>query len=374
LNFSPEQEDALALVEDWLDYNEQIFRLFGYAGTGKTTLAKYIGADHFAAFTGKAAHVLREKGCGDASTIHSLIYNPREKSMERLRRLEKQRVKGVTDHDLEMEITREIRNLEQPFFTLNLDSPLRESRLLVIDECSMVDTDMANDLLSFGCKVLVLGDPAQLPPVGGGGYFTNAEPDILLTEVHRQARTNPILDMATQIRQGKEWAHYDMVTYKVDPEEALAYDQIICGTNKMRRSINRRVRELLGFKDRLPMAGDKIVCLRNNHELGLMNGALFEAEQVEEIDIPKVIRIQLKEGPTVLAHTTPFLGDEPIDPWTRRSYNEFDFGYALTCHKSQGSQWDSVLVFDESHCFRKDARRWLYTAVTRAAKKLKVVV
>src|SRR5215218_5716245 len=171
-SFSPQQDAALKSVSEWLNAKPgrngtpQVFRLFGYAGTGKTTLARHI-AEHvdgkvlFAAFTGKAAQVMRSKGCQGASTIHSLIYRTLESGAE------------------------------VPSFTLWDDAPASKAKLIIIDECSMVDAELGRDLMSFGVPVLVLGDPAQLPPVQGGGFFTETEPDAMLTEVHRQAQGDP---------------------------------------------------------------------------------------------------------------------------------------------------------------------------------------
>src|SRR3954447_8475454 len=160
--FSPQQDQALQAVSAWLAEKpggpgtQQIFRLFGYAGTGKTTLARHLaqnvdGKVAFAAFTGKAAMVMRAKGCFGASTIHSLIYRARESGEE------------------------------TPSFDLWEDAPASKAKLIVIDECSMVDADLGRDLLSFGVPILVLGDPAQLPPISGGGFFTAEEPDMMLT-------------------------------------------------------------------------------------------------------------------------------------------------------------------------------------------------
>ena len=156
----------------------QLFRLFGYAGTGKTTLARHLAAHidgevRYAAFTGKAALVMRRKGCGGASTIHSLIYRARESGEE------------------------------TPTFELWDDAPASKAKLIVIDECSMVDAELGRDLMSFGVPVLVLGDPAQLPPVQGGGFFTDVEPDAMLTEVHRQAQDDPIVRLSMQVRGGE---------------------------------------------------------------------------------------------------------------------------------------------------------------------------
>jgi exodeoxyribonuclease-5 len=181
MKFSPQQDEALKAVSRWLkDGRTPVFRLFGYAGTGKTTLARYF-AEHvdgevlFAAFTGKAAQVLRARGAKNARTIHSLIYRPKGEE-------------EVSDEETG-------KTTVSPLFSLNRQSPLAQAALIIIDECSMVDEALGRDLMSFGTPILVLGDPGQLPPISGGGFFTEHEPDILLTEIHRQARDNPIIDL-----------------------------------------------------------------------------------------------------------------------------------------------------------------------------------
>ncbi len=178
-SWSPQQELAIKEVRAWLrEPSRQVFKLFGYAGTGKTTLANEMadgvgGKVLFGAFTGKASLVLRRKGCRNASTIHSMIYSFDEANTG-----------------------------WEPRFILNPGSDVADAALVVIDECSRVDAELGKDLLSFGTKVLVLGDPAQLPPVKGAGFFTAGEPDFMLTEVHRQARDNPIIAMSMLIREG----------------------------------------------------------------------------------------------------------------------------------------------------------------------------
>lgn len=376
MEFSPQQIVAMTAVRQWLDGPKQVFKLFGFAGTGKTTLATHLAEDvgHvlFAAYTGKAAHVLREKGCTDASTIHSLIYRSHEKSKERLLQLEARRDAGDDSPGLAREIASEAKNVRRPAFTLNVESELGSADLLIIDEVSMVSEPMAKDLMSFGTKILVLGDPAQLPPVRGTGYFVQGKPQVLLTEIHRQARDNPILDLATRIRLGEAWHDHPLVHSDVSPEQVVAADQLICGRNRTRHAQNRRVRALLGHAGDLPNVGEKIVCLRNNHELGILNGAIYEVGGCRRGPVDDCLMLQLADGREMLVHRAPFLGQE-ISPYAERSFESFDYGYSLTCHKAQGSAWDSVIVFDESSCFREDARRWIYTSVTRAAKELRVV-
>jgi exodeoxyribonuclease-5 len=361
MDWSTQQNEAITAVDRWLrdPYAGQVFRLFGFAGCGKTTIAKAIAdnantAVRFACFTGKASLVLRSKGCRDAGTIHGLIYRVEE---------------GPGG---------------KPIFTLNAESPLARGGLLIIDEVSMVDEELALDLLSFGCRVLVLGDPAQLPPVKGTGYFINAEPDFMLTEVHRQAANNPIIRMSMDLRAGKPLtvgAYGDSRVLRrrdLGQSTVLAADQIIVGTNKTRRGVNAKVRGLLGFEDRLPEQSDRLICLRNNKEKDLLNGGMWEVSEAWEVD-DGIVKMEVMsiDNPD---HTWPleivvpqefFLGTEDtLDYRTRRDYDEFDYGNAITCHKAQGSQYSRVCVFDESASFREHAKRWGYTALTRAADRI----
>ena len=364
MSWSPQQEDALKAVAKWYkNRDSQVFRLFGFAGTGKTTLARHIADDIgeevvFGAFTGKAAHVLREKGCGDASTIHSLIYRPAMGDEE----------------DPEAE----------PMFTIRRDAPAAEADLIIIDECSMVDEELGRDLLSFGVPVLVLGDPAQLPPVKGGGFFTEAEPDVMLTEVHRQAADNPIIRLSMDIRNGAipEYGDYGaarIISRKdINSDIILDADQVLVGRNATRAKYNQRIRSLLDFDGSIPCVGEKLVCLRNNKQKGLLNGGIWSVKSRHGKKAGR-LRFDLTPedgGRTARVSVYPefFAGGAETIPWVkRRNSDEFDYGYALTVHKSQGSQWDDVVLFDESFAFREHRDRWLYTGVTRAAKRLTIV-
>jgi exodeoxyribonuclease V len=397
---SKEQDNALKKVSNWLNdpHSNQVFRLFGYAGTGKTTLAKYFaesveGTVLFGAYTGKAAHVLRTKGCVGASTIHSMIYDVREKSRSKLAELEQALAELLLNSpnnqrriaDIRLLVEEERKKLSRPIFTIDEESNVRTARLVVIDECSMVDSRMGEDLLSFGCKVLVLGDPAQLPPIKGGGFFTDCvQPDIMLTEIHRQASDNPIIALATMVRNQTAltlgtYGNSEIIS-KASPDDALFANQILVGKNATRLISNRRSRELRGITDPLPIIGDKLVCLRNNHDKGLLNGGIWQV--LGTCESPTEGRICLTILPDeggdeldVEAHTQYFLGNGgSLQWWERKEAEEFDYGYALTVHKAQGSQWNNVLLFDESSSFRDDRWKWLYTAITRAANSIKIVI
>jgi exodeoxyribonuclease V len=369
--FTPHQDSALKAVAAWLkakpgkNATPQVFRLFGYAGTGKTTLARHIadgvdGEVKFAAFTGKAALVMRNKGCAGASTIHSLIYRARESGVE------------------------------QPTFELWDDAPASKAKLIVIDECSMVDDQMGRDLLSFDCPLLVLGDPAQLPPIQGAGFFTAAEPDAMLSEVHRQARDDPIVRMSMDVREGRKLkigrhGESEVVSRKeLDPDRVMQADQVLVGRNTTRRAYNIRMRQRQNIEDPLPVTGDKLVCLRNNRKKGLFNGGLWrvKARNPSRSKSSRIMSMRLSPDEEFLHKVTRvsvrqdcFEGGIEAIPWEQRKpYDEFDYGYVLTVHKSQGSQWDDIVLFDESFAFQDSRARWLYTGITRAAKRLSVVL
>lgn len=401
--WTPHQQAALDAVADWYRAaprdDKQVFRLFGYAGTGKTTLARACGAGIgglvlYGCFTGKAALVLRQKGCLTARTIHSLIYQPFDKSAATLVELKEaySRLLATTPppaekvaHELKCreladKIYREEKSLKQPAFQLNADSDVLQASLVIIDEVSMVGDRMGRDLLSFEKPILVIGDPAQLPPVADGGFFTEAEPDVMLTEVHRQAADSPVIQLATEIRAGRRLSlgtYGDSAVIKKGslPVEEIAkgFDQVLCGRNLTRRLFNRRVREsVLGRTSPYPEPGDRVVCLRNNHDLGLLNGSLWTVKDVY-VDEKITMTLLGDEGGSLVteAHKAPFDGEE-VPYFERRDADEFDYGYALTVHKAQGSQWRSVYVIDESGAFREHARRWLYTGITRAAERVTV--
>ncbi|MEM1040866.1 MAG: AAA family ATPase [Pseudomonadota bacterium] len=368
MKWSPQQDGALLKAAEWLANSDQpVFRIFGYAGTGKTTLARHLaegvkGHVAFGAYTGKAAMMMRKNGVPDAGTIHSMIYH----------------------HELDPKSGTFKSTLDDHGVAASAD-------LIVIDECSMVDETIGADLLSFGKPILVLGDPAQLPPVKGGGFFTNHDPDVMLTEIHRQAADNPIIAMATTIREGGRPSHGTYGDSKIIPrssvteEDIMKADQVLVGTHAKRATYNARMRTKLGRKSHMPEETDRLVCLRNDRTHGLANGSLWTVHRVKN-KIPGAIAdntvrlVVMSEdfpnakGVDVSVREEFFQGCGNQVEWKeRRGTQEFDYGYALTVHKAQGSQWDSVYVLDESGVFRDSGPRWLYTAITRAAEKITVV-
>ncbi len=369
MELSETQNEAVEAIKRWVanPAGEKVFRLFGYAGTGKTTvITKAVTAMGlkvaYIAYTGKAASVMRNNGI-PAGTLHSLIYK----------------------FENEDPSTKKLR------FSVNRESHARNVDLIVLDECSMVDRATAKDLLSFGKPVLAIGDPAQLPPVetaGGSGYFTTGEPDALLKEVHRQALKSPVLSLATSVRRGEKLAlgQYGgsevMVGADLDEERLWSADQVLVGTNKTRHRLNRRARAFFNMQGETPQFGEKLVCLKNNHSQGMMNGEMFSVLECRDsvarewlimdliaIDDPEK---RLIEGVPVLRSF--FDGSVPTPKVHQIAGSvHMDYGYAMTVHKSQGSQWENVTIIDESKVFRGKSHHWLYTAITRASESVTMV-
>ena len=383
-----DQQEAFRKIFAWLRQPEgkraPIFRLYGYAGTGKTTMARKIacfvenelhGYVVFAAYTGKAASVLKSKGCANTSTIHGLIYRPK--------------VDPITGKFMGENINRE--------------SILAQAKLCVIDEASMVTPKQAMDLMSFGVPIIVLGDPGQLPPPKEAGYFNTQEPDHMLQEIERQAADSPIIWLATKARKGKvikPGRYGDVLVLGPNAEvadEHVLKGAILVGSNRTRRTMNERYRRLKGYyhKDtQFPSKGETLICLKNNHESGMYNGTLWTCTQpkIQPMLKPKDYRDLRKgmiqtnldglhfkvrsqdmfdaAGAPLIRQTVcsahMFDTNLPEPPWQDVAHcDQFDFGYALTVHKAQGSQFDDGLIIDESWLFEKDANKHRYTAFTR---------
>lgn len=356
---SDEQTAAYDAICNWADNgHEQTFWLTGYAGTGKTTLATAIANARsvaFGAYTGKATQVLRNKlrargidaSCG---TLHSHIY--------------------CYEFDDKW---------GRPLFRKKTqdECAFGPGDVLIVDECSMIGRELMTDLLSFGAKILAIGDPGQLPPVGDDAWFTG-RPDFHLSQIHRQALENPIIRASMEIRERADFTpapgFIDKIgSRNIEDEYLLESDQVLCGTNKMRVNVNNWFRAGRGITERLPRAGEKVVCLKNNHGVGIYNGGVHTCWQDARVKDSASVELTIDVNDnheTVVSDITHFGCEKPAPS----ALDSFDFGYCLTVHKSQGSEWRNVLVIDDMQFIkdREQRKKWLYTAVTRASERVVV--
>ena len=385
------QQTGLQIALDRHAAGERYTIIAGYAGTGKSTLVRFIidalDVDEdrvcFATFTGKAAEVLRKKGNKNAMTLHRLLYDSFPRPGGGFIRKPK----------------------------MNLDYTV-----IVVDECSMVPKSMIDMLLKHKLFVIFLGDPGQLPMIDKTeSHDLLAHTDAFLDQIMRQAAESEIIQLTMKIRNGEEIPFSQGKEVIVIPKKELVTghltwaDSIICATNAVRHNVNCQMRELLGFEGDL-QPGEKVICKRNywddlNDEGdALVNGTIGIVQNPFEnfVRIPYYIKNNRHDLPTITCDIIPdggsnfvsididkdFLTKEtPCVDW-RVAYQigklraklgdilprQITYGYALTCHAAQGSEWDKVLVIEESFPFDKEEhKRWLYTAATRASDKLVLV-
>lgn len=349
MNFSSKQLNAINQVEYFIYDNintSNYFKLGGYAGTGKTTIAKQIVDNIYknknlvagvCSFTGKAAERLKTKGL-DASTIHSLIY----------------------EYDADKE----------KFF---LKKSLHLIDYFLIDEASMINETLWNDLQTFNKPFVLIGDPKQLEPVGKD-IFLMKEPDFLLTEIFRQEKGNGIIDFATDIRNNRfeKRKKYQDIFWGVHPlptSTLLNSDIIIVLSNKLRITLNRHIRKARNYPEKQLIPGDKIIILQNSKEHNLFNGEIYTISKIQEGDTHYYVKLQERKSKYI-----PLLKEQFNNP--KKVFGDFiedvwaDYAYAITCHKAQGSEWDKVIVYDCGNPHFVDKKRWRYTATTRAKDKL----
>jgi exodeoxyribonuclease-5 len=347
-----QQQQAFDKIMLWHKSKNKRFVLAGYAGVGKTTLARKIadaidgGEVIFCAYTGKAANVLREKGCKNSSTVHGAIYR-------------------LVDEDA-----------GKPYFELDQDSKVKNAALVIVDEYSMLPSEIIDDIESLAKKVLYLGDPFQLPPVQGE---CSLQPDFFMEEIHRQALESPIIRFATDVRLGKTLKHCDLPGFLYQPRRlvpsALYFeaDQVICGINKTRMAWNQRFRDRLGRVGKLPVKGDKLICTKNNRELGLFNGMIGEAGEESLPCGDQKIFIHFDGMRDIETWDGPFMGREKPE-MHHNVLNRFDYGYVITAHKSQGSEFDHVLIYNQPIGRDEvERRRWKYTAISRGKNRVTLV-
>lgn len=338
MKLSPEQRNILREV---IKFKKPVQTIGGLAGTGKSTLVSHLIKilPDFAvcSFTGKAASILRRKGVS-ASTIHSLIYRTfeDEEGHSHFQLLDKLPCKG-----------------------------------LIVDEASMINGDLFHDLNSFGLPIIFVGDHGQLEPIGDDINLMK-NPDFRLETIHRNA--GEIAQFANYIRQGYNPSTFPTTGEKVvfvTKQQAegllLKVDQIICGFNKSRVVLNQRVRKQLKRPD-WPVAGDKVICLRNNHDEGLFNGMQGKISRIWKGT--NRMLFDTDEGVfDIYFDPSQFNRDKYDFSYHKEDPNPFDYANAITAHKSQGDQFPVILGIEQKSPMW-DQRRWNYTVASRAESKL----
>jgi exodeoxyribonuclease V len=249
-----------------------------------------------------------------------------------------------------------------------------KGKVLLLDECSTIDRKTASDILATGIAVVAIGDPGQLPPISGNPFFTKAS--FTLTEIQRQALDSPIIRQAHAVRRGEAYASDGSAFRVIDrltADDLRAADVVLTGRRATRARMNMLCRRARDIASPLPLAGEPLVCLRNLHRHGLYNGAVYYASRdVREND--RMIGISTDDGALEVRadFLPPSREDDALDLPPGGWKTAFAFGYALTVHKAQGSEWGNVLLFDEGAAFREDAVPWRYTGITRASSRIVV--
>jgi exodeoxyribonuclease-5 len=367
LDWSLDQRLALDTISEWLKGPAQILTFGGLAGTGKTTLIREVVREvsnvAVVAYTGKAVSVLRRKGIREARTLHWLMYQfvgeNEDKDPIFRRRASLQRGNAYEGY--------------QP-----------APALVIVDEASMIDERMHRDLEALATKILYVGDHGQLQPIGYDPGLMR-DPNIRLEQIHRQAEGSQIITYAHNLRQGNDpfdWTRPEpgdelQITNRW-PDDIHTYDAVLVGYNGTRHYLNKIIREAKGHKSLLPEPGETLMCLANNSRLGIFNGMQVVVKSCEQTD-KETAYLRFLDDENYDRHIAiylPQLGSSEKfqrEEHVRESYGLFDWGYVLTCHKSQGSQWDRVCVI-EGDIRNWNVARWRYTAATRAAKQLTYVV
>jgi len=405
IDFNSEQIEAIYKAEEWYkslinstssvksNSRSQVFEISGPAGSGKTTLVRYIienlGIDindvRFVAFMGKAAVQLQRNGL-PAQTIHSLIYDVIMKPVFDDNGKPVMLPSGYQKRIMEFMLKETIPN---------------NIKLIVVDEAGMVSGEIAKDLLSYGIPIIALGDLNQLKNPFGTEYFL-VNPDIVLTKVHRQAEDSPIIWLSQEILKNHHLVpgQYGNCTVvkKSDFEPMMIKDSdaVLCCTNQLRYAVNdifRKDIKSMHSKLEVPNIGEKIICRRNKWNKSIMykgteyflcNGISGTVEYVDissyngkkiEIDFkPDFLPKSFHSLAIDYKHLYASYGSDDYDS-IHLDLVPFEFAYALTVHLSQGSQYDDVAYFAENGKFDKVTKKKLdYTAITRAKERITIFI
>lgn len=400
MELSKQQQQAIDYCMNNLDKSVTIF---GYAGTGKSTIlselmkrmneagVKYI----FTAPTNKAVRVLQKKGV-TASTLFSFLFKAKTPVMTESVEKHYEKLKVKYEQTKDKATLEEIQVIHKQYSEIKAVDALTpeeaKGMTVIIDECSMVGRKVYGEKLEkLGMRIIAVGDPEQLPPVKDELYFTQA--DFTLTEVFRTALDNPILALATRVRSkdgdwlglgqvlGREYG-YMCETLPVEEIAELMkdYDQTICYTNKARKMLNQITRKARGIESMIPIKGERLI-LRNTviGEDVFVNGEMIEVKSSRLIKGSKgKLRMKFTRVGDEQVFDKTFFGENinldqhwPDFGAVSNQTLKADYGYAITGHASQGSEYDTVLVVLEK---RSVNRQWFYTALTRAKQRVLVAV
>jgi exodeoxyribonuclease-5 len=370
ITLSPDQEAALSTIQDWLSSDSPTqLTLGGYAGTGKTTILGHLVDNNpelriaVVTLTGKAALVLSRSIHADnarISTIHRFMYKPILSATNRL-----------IGWQWQPEASRENNFNGIPAFDL-----------IINDEASMTTESLYLPMGEYKKPMLFVGDHGQLPPINSKLNLMEA-PEIRLEKIHRQAEHNPIIRLATDIREGRQPRTYSSTVRVIKGYDELkditkdflsgvSDNLIITAKNNDRVQANKRIRANLGFDSETPQPGDLLICLKNNYKQGLFNGQIVKLREIEDYHSRAYIGlIETDDGLEIeLPISKAGFNVPKLSTTVEVSGTLFDYGYAVTCHKAQGSQAKRVFVLGRGFGTEDEKRRWLYTAVTRAQEEV----
>jgi len=357
VTLSDDQLAAEHLIKEWIaNKKRKEFVLGGLAGTGKTTLIRHLVKNYeiggVLALAGKAVKVLKDKGV-NAQTIHSAIYE----------------YAGLDDNG-------------EPIFDTIAKNVFRKGMVVIVDESSMVNLQVANELRRHASKILWFGDHGQLEPIGDDPEIMT-RCDYRLETIHRQAQESRILNVAydirtglksfTQMESGGEVVFSSQTNYEQIAEMQLDNDVVIVGFNDLRNRINLKAREIAKRAEKLCI-GEQIICLKNNYRRGIYNGGIYTVTDIFKMNGDCIeANITDTDKEYYVQIYTPCLGVGKKSDDPNCAFDFFDYATAITCHKAQGSEWDRVLLVDPGDFSKWNMNRWRYTAVTRAKKLLHIV-
>jgi len=383
MELTTQQEEALNKAKRWWKTrNKQIFEISGAAGTGKSTIVYFmidaLNISHddvlFVAFVGKAALALARKG-NNAKTIHSAIYDAVE-------------IPKLDENGNFIIINNKVMTTIE---FVKKDKLPDNIKLIVVDEAAMVSEKIALDLLSFNIPIIALGDNNQLDPVFGNRFFLN-NPDAELTEPMRQSLDSPIVYLSQRAMKGKiiKYGKYGDKCYVIDKSMItdnmlINSDVVICNKNKTRHELNNHIRhDILKINSEVPKIGEKLICTQNNwnrsldENIYLINGMIGFVENVY-LDTYNGRSLTIDFRPEFIEDRYfkkvkidfSNLNADYTEKVSKRSfYDKFEYGYAVTTHKMQGSEADKVFIYSEPYGTADFQRKILYTAITRAKKFL----